>query len=123
MIQRHLDLPKPKVFKNGNVAQYVYFLRIGNKEDRLFKIGTTNNPRRRMLEHERAYKVEVEVLWLSPVLTSKYTTLRVEDRMIEKWKKDKPRWEYRRNDRFVIPDDITEISIVIKKKYTVVIPS
>ncbi len=122
-IERHLDLPKPRLAsRGGKPAQYVYFLRVGDKEDRLFKIGTTNNPRRRMLEHERAYGKLVEVLWLSPPLSSRFTTLRVEENMIDKWKKDKPTWEYKRNDRFIIPNDVDTVTIKIRKNYYVSIP-
>jgi len=41
----------------------------------------------------------------SITVTSKYTTLRVEEQTIEEWKKN-PDWEYLRNDRFIIPKDV-----------------
>ena len=122
-IDRHLELPKPrKASRGGKDAQYVYFIRVGDKADRLFKIGTTNNPRRRMLEHERSYGKFVEVLWLSPPLSSRFTTLRVEENMIEKWRKDEPTWTYKRNDRFTIPIDVETVTIKIRKNYYVAIP-
>ena len=61
---------------------HIYFIRIGAPEDNLYKIGTTNNLRRRMREHSRNYKKPIEVLWVSPAY-SKWTTLRVEERTIE----------------------------------------
>lgn len=67
-VSRFANLPTAKKQKNGKDFQYVYFLRIGDPQERLFKIGTTNDPRRRMLEHERNYKKPVAVLWLSPKL-------------------------------------------------------
>ena len=36
--------------------EYIYFIRIGEPAERLFKIGTTNNINRRMKEHKKAYK-------------------------------------------------------------------
>ena len=56
---------------------YIYFIRIGEPDKRLFKIGTTNNMNRRMNEHKRYYKEDVTILGVIPV-TSEYTTLRVE---------------------------------------------
>jgi hypothetical protein len=95
--------------------QYIYFCRIGEPADRLFKIGTTNNIKRRMSEHKRSYKKDIEVLGVIEV-TSKYTTLRVEEQTIEKWKMNEG-WEYHRNDRFTIPPEVTEVTIKVKKEY------
>lgn len=78
-------MPTAKKQKNGKDFQYVYFLRIGDPQERLFKIGTTNDPRRRMLEHERNYKKSVTVLWLSPKLRGRFTSLKVEEDNKEKW--------------------------------------
>lgn len=66
--------------ENAN-KQYIYLIRIGEPADRLFKIGTTNDMHRRMNEHRRAYKSDITVLGTIKV-TSKYTTLRVEENMI-----------------------------------------
>ena len=72
-----------------NVSQkpkyYIYFVRIGEPCERLFKIGTTNDMDRRMKEHKRYYKKDVEVLGVITV-TSEYTTLRVEKQTKELWK-------------------------------------
>lgn len=117
-VPRFADLPTAKKQKNGKDYQYVYFLRIGDPQERLFKIGTTNDPRRRMLEHERNYKKPVTVLWLSPKLRGRFTSLKVEEDNKEKWING-TNWEYLRNDRFIIPPEITSVKITIKKDYFV----
>lgn len=117
-VSRFADLPTAKKQKNGKDYQYVYFLRIGDPQERLFKIGTTNDPRRRMLEHERNYKKPVTVLWLSPKLRGRFTALKVEEDNKEKWIA-RTNWEYLRNDRFIIPPEVSSIKITIKKDYFV----
>lgn len=117
-VSRFVDLPTAKKQKNGKDYQYVYFLRIGDPQERLFKIGTTNDPRRRMLEHQRNYKKPVTVLWLSPKLRGRFTSLKVEEDNKEKWING-TNWEYLRNDRFIIPPEITSVKITIKKDYFV----
>lgn len=117
-VSRFADLPTAKKQKNGKDYQYVYFLRIGDPQERLFKIGTTNDPRRRMLEHERNYKKPVTVLWLSPKLRGRFTSLKVEEDNKEKWITG-TNWEYLRNDRFIIPPEVDSIKITIKKDYFV----
>ena len=117
-VSRFADLPTAKKQNNGKDYQYVYFLRIGDPQERLFKIGTTNDPRRRMLEHERNYKKPVTVLWLSPKLRGRFTSLKVEEDNKEKWING-TNWEYLRNDRFIIPPEITSVKITIKKDYFV----
>lgn len=117
-VSRFANLPTAKKQKNGKDYQYVYFLRIGDPQERLFKIGTTNDPRRRMLEHERNYKKPVTVLWLSPKLRGRFTSLKVEEDNKEKWING-TNWEYLRNDRFIIPPEITSVKITIKKDYFV----
>lgn len=67
-----------------------------------------------MLEHERAYKKPVTVLWLSPKLRGRFTSLKVEEDTKEDWIANK-NWEYLRNDRFIIPEDVQQIKITIKK--------
>ena len=115
---RFADLPTAKKQKNGKDFQYVYFLRIGDPQERLFKIGTTNDPRRRMLEHERNYKKPVTVLWLSPKLRGRFTSLKVEEDNKEKWSAG-TNWEYLRTDRFIIPPEVDSVKITIKKDYFV----
>lgn len=102
--------------ENQKNKHYIYFVRIGEPNKRLFKIGTTNNMDRRMKEHKRYYKEEITVLGVIPV-TSEYTTLRVEKQTKEKWRNDFPEWEYMRNDRFIIPEDVTEVEIKVRKVY------
>ena len=48
--------------------------------------------------------------------SSEYTTLRVEKNTKEMWKQNKD-WIYLRNDRFIIPENVTEITIKIRKEY------
>lgn len=98
-------------------TDFVYFIRIGDKKDNLYKIGTTNNVIRRMKQHERYYKKKVEILWISPAY-SKYTTLRVEDKTIQKWKQLEG-FEYIRNDRFIINPEIHSVIIKVRKEWTV----
>ena len=95
---------------------YIYFVRIGEPSERLFKIGTTNNMDRRMKEHKRYYKKDITVLGTIPV-TSEYTTLRVEKQTKEFWRENFPEWQYMRNDRFIIPEDVKEIEIKVRKIY------
>ena len=117
-VSRFADLPTAKKQKNGKDYHYVYFLRIGDLQERLFKIGTTNDPRRRMLEHERNYKKPVTVLWLSPKLRGRFTSLKVEEDNKKKWING-TNWKYLRNDRFIIPPEVDSIKITIKKDYFV----
>ena len=109
-----------KLTSKGNVNQkpkyYIYFIRIGEPEKSLFKIGTTNNMNRRMREHKRYYKQNVEVLGTITV-TSEFTTLRVEKLTKQEWQENHPDWQYLRNDRFIIPEDVKEIEIKVRKTY------
>ena len=98
-----------------NKKEFIYFVRIGEPHERLFKIGTTNNMERRIKEHKRYYKKDIQVIGIIP-LTSKYTTLRVEKKMIEKWKTFED-WIYKRNDRFIIPESVKQIIITVRKDY------
>lgn len=82
----------------------------------LIKVGTTNNIERRMKEHLRYYKCNIDVLWISPEY-SKYTTLRVEDRTKEKWKKCG--YSYINSDRFVVPKETKKVVIKVRKEYEV----
>lgn len=96
---------------------YIYFIRIGEPAERLFKIGTTNNMDRRMKEHKRYYKKDIEVLGVIPV-TSEFTTLRVERDTKEKWIAETD-WEYMRNDRFIIPEGVESVTIKVRKEYKI----
>lgn len=104
-------------------GDYLYFIRLvpisGCSRKKAYKIGTTNGPLQRMKEHLRYYKYEynIEILWISPTY-SKYTTLRIEDRM-KNWWIEQTQWEYIRNDRFIIPDDVKEIIITVRKDYII----
>ena len=109
-----------KLTSKGNANQkpkyYIYFIRIGEPKNRLFKIGTTNNMDRRMREHKRYYKQNVAVLGTITV-TSEFTTLRVEKLTKQEWQENHPDWKYLRNDRFIIPEDVKEIEIKVRKTY------
>lgn len=107
---------QPLPTKEGN---YLYFIQIGEPEERLFKIGTTNRPLQRMLEHCKYYDKKINVLWFSPCY-SKYTTLRIEDKM-KAWWQEFTSWEYVTNDRFIIPPEVGEITITVKKEYKIAI--
>lgn len=94
--------------------------------NRILKIGTTNDLKRRKSEHNRAYKrataytmpsdASFEYIWTRPL--SKYNTLRYEDKNKEKWKAENV-GEYVRNDRFVISEELTEVEIKIRKTYKI----
>lgn len=96
---------------------HVYFIRIGDPSENLYKIGTTNDIKRRMRDHERGYKKSVEILWVSPAY-SKWTTLRVETAMINQWKQTEG-FEYIRNDRFIIDPTIRAVTIKVRKNWIV----
>lgn len=107
--------------KEGN---FLYFIRLNPRSPNIaiyHKIGTTNRPLERMKELLRAYKYQfdITILWLSPVL-AKSTTLIIEDKQ-KKWWKDFTNWQYIPTDRFIIPSDVTEIIITIKKEYHILI--
>lgn len=108
-----------KIFSNcplpSKSGDYIYFLRIGGPNSELHKIGTTNRPLERLQEHLRYYETDVEVLWFSPIV-SKYTALRVEDRQKDYWIQNM-NWEYIKNDRFIIPPDVKEVIIKVRKEY------
>jgi len=110
-------LPKKK-------GDYIYFIRLFPCTPALkiyYKIGTTNRVIDRLKEHLRSYKFNyhIDVLWISPTL-AKYTTLRIEDRQ-KTWWKEFPGWEYIPNDRFIIPSNVTDITIKIRKEYHILI--
>lgn len=96
-------------------GDYLYFLKIG--ENRMFKIGTSNNILRRMKEHLKYYEENIRILWISPKY-SKYTTLRIEDKQKGYWREFED-WEYVNNDRFIIPEKVEEITITVRKDYKI----
>ena len=98
-------------------VDHIYFIRVGDPSENLYKIGTTNNLKRRMREHEKNYQKPIEVLWVSPAY-SKWTTLRVETATIEQWKQLEG-FEYIRNDRFIINPTIRAVTIKVKKEWVV----
>jgi len=103
----------PKAFLDSDEKGYLYFIRIGQD---VYKIGTACDVLRRMIQHCKYYENEIYILWISPPL-SKYTTLRIEERTKKIWKTFEG-WEYKNNDRFIIPDNVKELTIKIKKDYS-----
>ena len=55
-------------------------------------------------------------IWFLPL--SKYNTLRYEDKNRKIWQ-DMGIGEFVRNDRFIIPDDLAEVEITIRKTYKI----
>lgn len=111
-----------KVKTPSKKGDYLYLAKLIPRAPNLkttWKIGTTDRPIDRMKEHLRYYKYEfdIEVYWFSPCL-SKYTTLRIEDRTKLLWQTFQD-WEYIRNDRFLLPQEIKEVTIKIRKNYII----
>lgn len=107
----------PKSSGKNSTKGYLYFIRIGEPEERLYKIGTANNVKRRMIQHCGYFRKTVYVLWVSP-LYSKYTTLRIEDRQ-KTWWIEHTDWEYLENDRFIIPEGVEDVEIKVIKSYPI----
>ena len=92
----------------------------------ILKIGTTNDLKRRRIEHNRNYKKSpnytmsqdsnFEYLWSHKL--SKYNTLRYEDRNRDLWK-EMEIGEFVRNDRFVLCKMPKFVPIKIRKIYQV----
>lgn len=112
------------IFTNQKIPKkkgdYLYFIRIGDSKDRVFKIGTTNNIMIRMKQHQDYFKKDIYILWISPTY-SKYTTLRIEDRQKAWWIEHQADWQYIKNDRFIIPEFVKEIAIKVIKEYKILI--
>ena len=106
------------------------YLYVGHYTDtcgnRVLKIGTTNDLKRRRSEHNTNYRraknhtmpknASFEYLWVHKL--SKYNTLRYEDRNRKAWQ-DLGIGEFVRNDRFVVADSLAEVEITIKKTYKI----
>jgi predicted GIY-YIG superfamily endonuclease len=92
----------------------------------VLKPGTTNDLKRRRQEHNRAYhktpnfpmddKSSFEYDWFIPL--SKYNTLRVEDRMKEKFQAERF-GVYVNNDRFVFDEKPEFVEITVKRIYKI----
>lgn len=109
------------------------FLYVGHYYDTagnyILKIGTTNDLRRRAMEHTRHYRKAAEYtlpkgkefVYDFSLRLSKYNTLRYEDRNRARWQ-DSGVGEYVRNDRFNCgrrkPDKVT---LLIRKEYEVIL--
>lgn len=92
----------------------------------ILKIGTTNDLERRRKEHTRNYhkaenytlprKATFEYDWFLPL--SKYNTLRYEDRNRKTWQ-DHGVGEFVRNDRFCCTEKPEQVTVTIRKTYTI----
>lgn len=92
----------------------------------LLKVGTTNDLKRRQAEHTRNYKrAKTNTMpkdgkfiydWYRPL--SKYNTLRYEDRTRKAWQ-EQGIGEYIRNDRFFCAVKPKQVTITIRKTYTI----
>lgn len=99
------------------------FGRLPHTRKRIIKPGTSNDPKRRLKEHEvRGNKFlkgrEGKILVAVPL--SKYNALRVEDRTREKWD-NTPGFERapRCLDTFLVDTEVVqEISFTVKKTYS-----
>jgi predicted GIY-YIG superfamily endonuclease len=107
------------------------FLYVGHYLDKIgnyiLKIGTTNDLERRRKEHNRAYKNaphhkmaedgNFEYDWYLP-LTSRYSTLRYEDKNRELWKQQGI-GIFIQNDRFICDEKPEMVEITIRKTYQI----
>lgn len=92
----------------------------------ILKVGTTNDLKRRRVEHNRNYRRATihtmpqeetfEYDWSLPL--SKYNTLRFEDKTREAWIEEEI-GEFIRNDRFVCKEKPIVVKVVIKKTYEI----
>ena len=94
--------------------------------NRILKIGTTNDLKRRQYEHNHNYRrakthtmpkdQSFEYIWTHPL--SKYNTLRYEDKNRQAWQ-EMGIGEFVRNDRFVITEELAEVEVKIRKVYKI----
>lgn len=92
----------------------------------VLKIGTTKDLKRRKLEHTRNYRkdknyplaqdAEFEYDFSLPL--SKYNTLRYEDLNRKAWQENNI-GQFVRNDRFLCENKPAQVSITIRKTYTI----
>ena len=94
----------------------------------ILKIGTTNDLKRRAIEHSRNYKRTKNLTmpkneqfvydWFLPL--SKYNTLRYEDRNRKAWA-DENIGTFVRNDRFKCKQKPQKVTIKIRKTYEILL--
>lgn len=110
-----------------NNKEYLY---VGHYVDTngqfVLKVGTTNDLKRRQTEHTRNYqraktntmpKGEKFVYdWHHPL--SKYNTLRYEDKTRKQWQEEEI-GQFIRNDRFLCKQKPAQVTITIRKTYTI----
>ena len=117
-------IPKILDITDNCTKNYVYLIRFTGKRGRaagrtLYKIGTTNNIKRRMLELYKEYRMEkpIQVLWISRPYT-KNTALKVESDFLKKVRKTR-NWSYVWRDRFIIPKGVDKIDIKVRRVYSI----
>lgn len=124
--------PTPEMVREMNRARKTgkEFFYVGHyiseSGEYVFKVGTTNDPKRRRAEHNRAYAktpnhpmragTTFEYDWLKAL--SKYTTLRIEDREKERFQAENFGC-YLNNDRFIFAVKPPEVKITVRKTYTI----
>lgn len=108
----------PKVYTEEDKKQYFYlcFLEDRNTGTVWLKCGVTCNIEARMTAHQRRYGI-VRLFWISPVF-SKYTAGKVEDEFKD-FGKNHLNWEWVRQDRFILPDEVVEVEVRVRKTYTI----
>lgn len=108
----------PKAYREEEKKQYFYLCFIEDRQTQTvwLKCGITCNPERRMNEH-RIHYGKIKVLWFSPVL-SKYTAGKVEDNFKD-FSRNHLGWEYKRNDRFILPNDVKVVEVQVRKTYII----
>lgn len=108
-----------KAFKDVDNKGYLYLCYVWDKEikrERL-KVGTSCDVLRRMREHQRDFGGQVRLFWVSPTF-SKYTTLRVESNFKD-FTRNHLEWDYKRNDRFLVPEGVEVVEVVVRKTYVI----
>jgi hypothetical protein len=112
------------------IKQEKEFLYVGHYIDTqgryILKIGTTNDLKRRAIEHSRNYHNAKEYTlppnaifvydWSLPL--SKYNTIRYEDKNRTRWKEENI-GEFVRNDRFYCKSKPDKVRVVIRKTYEI----
>lgn len=113
--------------QNTIEKEYLYVGHYIDKKGRyILKIGTTNDLARRKAEHTRNYRKVTDYSMPADgnfeydwhVKLSKYNTLRFEDKTRQAWK-DMELGKYIRNDRFYCARKPDQITITIRKTYTI----
>ena len=111
-IYSKVEMPKNKKKK---FKGYFYIVKFWLGEKWLYKIGFSNDVKRRVIEECRAYKVQyANIIFISPQWQES-TARRIEFKVREELKKH---YHFIPNDRFLLPDNIfLELDIKVRKTY------